>query len=192
MAQVLEGRNGKPIGATDDGKLWVDATMHTKHNDAAVEGTAFFLPINGVSTNGAEHICVMKNTSTINMFITQIRLFVSTFKDSTRVLAQLNETFTYAAGGTVVDPTNLKSGIVGGAVGDFYTIASGGTDITTFGGTSVLAGIYVFTITPIAILDPGGWVVPPSQVFSLYNVGNDNTFYGGIDFYYHNDDNDGK
>lgn len=187
MGQVLEGRNGKPIGATDNGKLWVDATMHTKHNDAAMDGDAFFLSINGVGTNGAEHICVLKNTSTIDMFVTQIRLFVATFKATTRVHVLLNETFVYAANGTAVVPTNLKSGTVGGAVGDFYTIASGGTDITTFGGTSVIGGIYVFTTTPIAILDPGGWIVPPGQTFSLYNVANDNTFYGGIDFYYHND-----
>ena len=186
MGQVLEGRNGVPVDATSDGKLRVSATMHTEHNEEAIVGKGFFFPIDGVATNGAEHIAVIRNTSSTTLLVTSIKLFVATFKADTRVKIYLNETFTYAAGGTAIIPTNLKSGIVGGAEGDFYTIAAAGTDITTFGGTSVIGGIYVFTTTPLQFADPGGWVVPTGQVFSLYNIGNDNTFYGGIDFYYHN------
>ncbi len=185
MGQVLEGRSGIPVGSNVEGELFVHATTSTEHHQAALEGRAFFFPIDGVSTNGAEHLAVMKNTSAIIMHITSFTLFVSSFKDSTRIKILLNETFTYAANGTAVTPSNLRSGVAGGAVGDFYTIAAGGTDITTFGGTSTIGGIYVFERYPIRFEDPGGWIVPTNQVFSLYNVGNDNTFYGGIDFYYH-------
>ena len=185
MAQVLEGRNGVPVESTDDGKLRVSATMHTEHNEEAITGKGFFFPIDGVATNGAEHIAVIKNTSSTTLLVTSITLFVATFKDSTRVKVYLNETFTYAAEGTAITPVNLRSGTVGGAVGDFYTIAAAGTDITTFAGTAVIGGIYVFTTTPLQFADPGGWVIPTGQVFSLYNIGNDNTFYGGIDFFYH-------
>ncbi len=185
MGQTLEGRSGIPVGSNSEGELFVHATTSTEHHQAALEGRAFYLPIDGVGTNGAEHLAVMKNTSPQTLQVSSITLFVATFKDSTRIKILLNETFIYAANGIAITPTNLKSGVVGGAVGDFYTIASGGTDITTFGGTSTIGGIYVFERYPIRFEDPGGWIVPTGQVFSLYNVGNDNTFYGGIDFYYH-------
>ena len=186
MGQVIEGRSGTPVDSTEDGKLRVSATMHTEHNEEAIDGKGFFFPIDGVATNGAEHIAVIKNTSSTTLLITSITLFVAAFKDSTRVKIFLNETFTYAAGGDDITPTNLKSGTVGGAEGVFKTIASAGTDITTFAGTSVIGGIYVFERYPLQFQDPGGWIVPTGQVFSLYNIGNDNTFYGGIDFFYHN------
>jgi len=184
MGQVIEGSNGVPVEATEHG-LKVDSTAVSQHHKAAHDGYAYFFPIDGIGTNGAEHLAVIKNTSSLSLHVSAIRLFVATFKDTTRIKVYLNETLTYAANGTAVVPVNLKSGLVGGAVGEFYTITAAGTDITTFAGTAVIGGIYVFERYPILITDPGGWVVPPNQVFSLYNVGNDNTFYGGIDFYYH-------
>jgi len=183
MAQVLEGKSGLPVESDSRG-LHTHATIRSEHHQVAHEGDAYFFPIDAIGVNGAEHIAVIKNTSPKVLHVSAITLFVATFKDSTRVKVYLNETFTYAANGTAVTPVNLKSGLVGGATGNFYTIAAAGTDITTFGGTAVIAGIYIFERYPLQMRDPGGWVIPQNQVFSLYNVGNDNTFYGGIDFYY--------
>lgn len=185
MGQVLEGRSGVPIGGSDDGRLWTYAVSISEEHQANVEGCGYVLALDGIGTNGAEHIVVMKNTSPEDMLVTTITMFVAEYKSTTRVKVLLNESFTYAANGTVVVPTNVRSGVVGGAQGEFYTLAAGGTDITTFTGTSTIGGIYVFERYPLKFSTDSGWVIPPGQVFSLFNVGNDNTFYGHISFYYH-------
>jgi len=185
MGQVLEGRGGIPIKSTDDGKLWVHATCFSEEHAANLKGDGYIMPIDGVGTNGAEHICVIKNTDDRDLIVTAITLFVASYKMPPYVKVLLNETFVYAAGGTAVVPTNVKSGISGGAEGLFYTIAAGGTDITTFAGTSAIGGIYVFNVSPLTFSTDSGWVVPKNQVWSLYNTGNDNTYYGHISFYYH-------
>lgn len=185
MGQVLEGHEGNPIGADKQHRMKTFSTIFSEDHFAAMDADAYVMDLDGIATNGAEHIAVIKNTDDDPMVVTSITIWVATFKDTTYVEAKLNETFTYAAGGTANTPVNLRSGVAGGADGLFYTIAAAGTDITTFAGTAVFGGRFIFTTTPIKWEKRSGWVVPKNQVFSLYNNGNDNTFYGYISFYYH-------
>jgi len=182
----LEGQDGTPAKVNSEGQLHAWANCFSEDHYAAVQGNAYVMDLDGIATNGAEHIAVIKNTDDRDLIITSVTIWVATFKDTTYVEALLNETFTYAAGGTAVTPVNMKSGLVGGAEGEFYTIAAAGTDITTFGGTAVFGGRFIFTTTPLKWHKDSGWIVPKNQVWSLYNQGNDNTFYGYISFYYHN------
>jgi len=168
------------------GQLLTASKSFSEDHDAAIDGEAYTMDIDAVGVNGSEHLCVIKNNhSTKSLIITSILLWVATYKDTTFLEARLNETFTYDANGTAIVPTNLKSGKVGGAQGDFYVIAAAGTDITTFGGTAVVAGRCIFTTTPYKWVKASNWIVPPAQVFSLYNDSNDNTYSGYISFYYH-------
>jgi len=168
------------------GQLKVSASSFSEDHKSALDSEAYVIDIDGVGTNGAEHICVIKNGhSTKLLVVSSVTMWVATFKDTTYVEANLNETFTYAAGGTALTPVNMRSGVVGGAEGDFYAIAAPGTDITTFGGTAVKGGRFIFTTTPLKWEKKSGWIVPPGQVWSLFNEGNDNTFYGYVSFYYH-------
>lgn len=185
MGQVIEGKSGHPVESDEEGRLSTKASTHTEDHKAALDSDTYVLPLDAIATNGAEHIAVIKNTNDKNLIVSSFTIFVATFKDTTRVKVYLNETFVYAAGGTLVVPVNMRSGVAGGADGEFYTIAAAGTDITTFGGTAVIGGIYVFERYPIKIVKRSGWIVPKNQVFSLYNIGNDNTFHGSISFYYH-------
>ncbi len=169
-----------------DGRLKTSSATYNEDHSAALEGEGYVLDLDGVATNGAEHIFVIKNGhSTMNLVVTSITIWVAAFKDTTYVEANLNETFTYAAGGNAVVPVNLRSGKAGGAQGDFYTIAAGGTDITTFGGSATKGGRFIFTTTPLKWAKRSGWLIPPNEVFSLYDEGNDNTFRGYVSFYYH-------
>jgi len=171
---------------TAKGQLKTFAAIHHEDHEAAVDGDAYVLDIDAVAVNGAEHLCVIKNGhSSKKIIITSVLLWVATYKDTTFLECLLNETFTYAAGGTAVTPANMISGKINGAEGEFYTIAAAGTDITTFGGTSVFGGRCIFTTTPYKWTKESGWIVPPGQVWSLYNNGNDNTYSGYVSFYYH-------
>ena len=185
MGQVLETREGVAVGGTNDGKLYTHATSVSEEHEANIAGDGYVLPIDAVGTNGAEHLCVIKNTSDDELIITAITLFVEDYKNPPYVKVYLNETLTYAANGTAVTPVNVKSGTVGGADCEAYTITAAGTDITTFSGTATIGGIYVFNTTPLTFATDSGWVIPKNQVWSLYNSGNDNTYYGHISFYFH-------
>ena len=168
------------------GRGYTSAKAYSEDHVAALDGEAFTMDIDAKGVNGSEHLCVIKNNhSTKKLIITSITLWVATYKDTTFLEARLNETFAYAAEGTAVVPTNMKSGKVGGAQGDFYVIAAAGTDITTFAGTAVIAGRCIFTTTPYKWAKESNWIVPPDQVFSLYNNANDNIYSGYISFYYH-------
>lgn len=169
-----------------EGQLKTTGPAFTEDHDAAHVGEAYTLDIDAVGVNGAEHLVTIKNGhGSKNLIVTAVTLWVASFKDTTFLEALLNETFIYAANGTALTPTNLESGKVGGAQGSFYAIAAAGTDITTFGGTSVVAGRYIFTTTPHKWAKRSGWIVPPGQVWSLWNNGNDNTYSGYVSFYYH-------
>jgi len=168
------------------GQGLVAAMSFGEDHKAAIDGDAYTLDIDAVGVNGAEHLCVIKNGhSSKKIVVTSVLLWVATYKDTTFLECLLNETFTYAAGGTVVTPANMRSGKIGGAEGEFYAIAAPGTDITTFSGTSVFGGRCIFTTTPYEWRKESGWIIPPGQVWSLYNNGNDNTYSGYVSFYYH-------
>jgi len=183
MGMVLEGRSGIPIEGNARGQLSTHATAVSEEHEANLASDGYVLPINGIDVNGAEHIVVIKNGDDRDLIITAITLSGS--ETGRWVHVYLNESFTYAAGGTPVVPTNVKSGIVGGAEGEFYTLDAAGTDITTFTGTSTIAGIYTFQTTPLTYRTDSGWVVPKGQVWSLYNVSNNIVYNGHISFYYH-------
>lgn len=185
MGMVLEGANGVPIDGNKRGQLFTHATSVSEEHEANMTGDGYVLPLDGIATNGAEHIVVMQNTDSREMIVTAITIFVAEYKSTTRVKVLQNESFVYAANGDAVVPTNVRGGLVGGAEGNFYTLSAAGTDITTFSGTSAIGGIYVFERYPLKYSTDSGWVIPKGQVFSLFNVGNDNTFYGHISFYYH-------
>lgn len=182
----IEGQDGSVAKVTAKGRLVTYAVAHSQDFIEALEGDAYVMDIDAVAVNGAEHLAVIKNTDDRDLVVTSVTLWMATFKDTTYLEVKLNETLTYAAGGTAVTPTNLKSGIAGGADGSFYTIAAAGTDITTFGGTAVFGGRFIFTTTPLKWEKNSGWIIPKNQVFSLYNNGNDNTYNGYISFYYRN------
>jgi len=167
------------------GQLLTYTEVFSTEYDAAHDGDSFTMDIDAKSVNGAEHLCVLKNGhSTNEMVISSVTLWMDAYKKTTFIEARLNETFSYLAEGTKVVPTNVSAGKVGGAQGDFYVIAAAGTDITTFAGTAVIAGRFIFTTTPIKWTKVSGWHIPPGQVFSLYNNGQDNIYSGYISFYY--------
>lgn len=178
-------KNTMDVDSSGRGKT--SAKCYSEDHVAAMDGCAYTMDIDAVGVNGSEHLCAIKNGhSSKTLIVTSITLWVATYKDTTFLEARLNQTFIYAANGTVVVPTNMKSGTVGGAEGSFYVIAAAGTDITTFGGTAVIGGRCIFTTTPYKWSKESNWIVPPGQVFSLYNNANDNTYSGYISFYYHN------
>lgn len=171
---------------TPKGELKVIGAAEQPDAIIAHEGESYIFDIDAVGVNGAEHLMVIKNGhSTKDIIVTSATLWMASYKDTTFLEVRLNETFTYAANGTAIVPANVLGGKVGGALGDFYTIAAPGTDITTFGGTAVIAGRQIFTTTARHWEKGSGWHIPPGQVFSLFNNGNDNTYSGYVSFFYH-------
>ncbi len=182
----IEGQDGSVAKVTKKGRLVTYASAHCEDFLEGLEGDAYVMDIDAVAVNGAEHLAVIKNTDDRDLVVTSVTMWMATYKDTTYLEVKLNETLTYAAGGTAVVPANIKSGVAGGADGLFYRIASAGTDITTFAGTAVFGGRCIFTTTPYKWVKNSSWIVPKNQVFSLYNNGNDNTYNGYISFYYRN------
>ena len=184
MGQVLEGKNGVPIGATPDGRLHTEAVSLPEEHEAALENNAYTMDIDGIQPDGANYwVAVIKNTADEDMVITSITGWVSSFENTQIYEAVIGQTFTYAANGTAVVPVNTKSGISGGADGDFY-VNDGSGNITTVGGTGLIVGRYIFTTTPLKWTKGTGWIVPKNQTFMIWsNLAE--KLNGYISFYYH-------
>jgi len=183
MGQVLEGHEGNPIGADEENRMKTFSTILTEDHYAAMDADAYTMDIDGITPDSADYwLAVIKNTDDDPMVVTSVTLWVNEFSDIAIVEAFLGSTFTYTDNGTVVTPTNLKSGVTGGADGEFY-VNDGSGNITTIVAGSV-AGRFIFTTTPLKWEKGSGWVVPKNQTFML-QVGSSKKFTGYISFYYH-------
>ena len=134
--------------------------------DAALEGLSFTMDIDGIQTDGVNYwLLVVKNGhSTKDLVVEHLCGWVPSFSNTQIYEAVVGQTFTYASNGTAVVPVNEKSGITGGAQGDFY-VNDGSGNITTVGGTGLIVSRYVFDATP---LDWSlGTIIPPDQTFML-------------------------
>jgi len=171
---------------TDKGQIKTYAEVFHTDYDAAHDGDAFTMDIDGVSVNGAEHLAVIKNGhSTKELVVTSVSLWCDSYKDTTFLEARMGETFSYLAEGTAVTPANMCSDKLGGAQGSFYVIAAAGTDMTTFVTTNAITvGRRIWGTAFEKWEKKSGWHVAPDGVFSLFNNGNDNKYSGFISFYY--------
>ena len=164
----IDGQDGSVAKVTDDGRLHTSASVYSEDHEAALDSDAYVLDIDAISVNGSEHLIVIKNTDDDPLVVTSVTLWMDSYKKSTFLEVNLNETFTYAANGTALTPINMRSGVAGGADCTCYKITAAGTDITTFGGTATKGGRFIFTTTPLKWEKSSGWVIPKNQVFQEF------------------------
>lgn len=186
MGQVMEGHEGNPIGATDDNQMKISGPTYAENHESAMVGDAYTMDIDGITSAVDEHwLLALKNThASDNLVVTRIYILPNQAKDDQQIRVYLGGTFVYLAEGTAVVPTNLRSGITGGASGDFYVSDGSGDIMTTIVAGSVAARYPVPSRVPYDLREHAGWVVPPQQCFMLRPT-KDSKFYGFISFYYH-------
>jgi len=148
------------------GQVFTFSESFPPEYDAALDGLSFTMDIDGIQTDGAAYwLAVIKNGhSTKDLVVEHLHAWVPSFSNTQIYEAVIGQTFTYASNGTVVVPVNEKSGVTGGAQGDFY-VNDGSGNITTIGGTGLIISRFIFGTTPIDW--HLGVVVPPNQTFML-------------------------
>ncbi len=148
------------------GQLKTFAESFSPEYDAALENESFTMDIDGIQTDGVSYwLAIIKNThSAKDLVVEHIEAWVPSFSNTQIYEAVLGQTFTYASNGTAIVPVNEKSGVTGGAQGDFY-VNDGSGNIATIGGTGLIVGRFIFGTTPIDW--PLGAVLPPNQTFMI-------------------------
>ena len=164
------------------GQLHTVAEAVSADYEATVINDAYTMDIDGIQTDGVAYwVAVIKNGHSMkDLVIMSVVGWVPTFGNTQIYEAVVGQTFVYATNGTLIVPTNDKSGITGGALGDFY-VNDGSGNITTIGGTGLIVGRFVFDATPLS------WhldiIVPPNQTFMIRSDLAEK-LNGGIHFYY--------
>ena len=160
-------------------------TSEDQHHANDAHGEAYTMDIDGIQTDGTNYwIAIIKNTSDVEMHITSITGWVSSFSNTQIYEAYIGGEFTYASNGTVVVPTNCNAGSGKTATGDFY-VNDGSGNITTVT-TGTLIGRYIFDATVTKWSKNSNWILPKNQCFMIWsNLAEKLTGY--ISFYYHND-----
>ena len=148
------------------GQMKTYAEMVTADYEATIINDAYTMDIDGIQTDGVDYwLAIMKNGHSIkDLVIMSIVGWVPTFSNTQVYEAVVGQTFAYATNGTLVVPANDKSGVTGGAQGEFYVNDTSG-NITTLGGTGIIVGRFIYGTTPMS------WnldiIVPPDQTFML-------------------------
>lgn len=169
----------------DENRVFIDgvATMcdhHANHH----HGEAYTMDIDGVQTDGVSYwLAIIKNTSDIDLQITEIVGWVPSFSNTQIYEAYIGGTFVYATNGTAVTPANLNGGSGKTATGDFYVNDGSGNITTVVAGDMV--GRFVFGTTPIAWASGAHWILPKNQCFMLWSDLAEK-LTGYVSFYYHN------
>ena len=150
----------------EKGQLLTFAEAVHPEYEAALENLAFTMDIDGIQTDGVDYwLAIIKNGhSTKDLIVTKVVGFVPSFSNSQIYECVLGQTFAYVANGTLIVPVNEKSGVGGGAQGDFY-VNDGSGNITTIGGTGLIHSRFIFGTTPIEWLME--LVVPPGQTWMI-------------------------
>ena len=179
----IDGQDGSVAKVSKDGRLLTSASSYTEDHEAALEGDSYTMDIDGIQTDGADYwLAVIKNTDDDPLIVTSINAFVPSYSNSQIYEVYLGSTFVYAANGTAVVPTNLRSGVIGGAEGEFY-VNDGTGNITTIVAGSI-AGRFVFTTSMTKWTKRSAWIIPKNQTFMIWsNLAEKLTGY--ISFYYH-------
>lgn len=164
------------------GQLLTFSEAFAPEYDAALVGEAFVMDVDGIQTDGASYwLVVIKNGhSTKDLVVEHFHAWVPSFSNTQIYEAVVGQTFEYASNGTLVVPTNRKSGVTGGAQGDFY-VNDGTGNITTIGGTGLIISRHIFATTPLQWIF--NVIVPPNQTFMIRSDLAEK-LTGHIDFYY--------
>ena len=148
------------------GQLLTFAEAISADYEATLVNDAFTMDIDGIQTDGVGYwLAIIKNGHSIkDLVIMSIVGWVPAFSNTQIYEAVIGQTFVYATNGTAIIPANDKSGITGGAQGEFY-VNDGSGNITTIGGTGIIVGRFIYDTRPIS------WnldiIVPPGQTFML-------------------------
>ena len=170
------------VDVNEKGQMLTFAEAVVPEYEAALENLAFTMDIDGIQTDGVSYwLAIIKNGhSTKDLIVTKVVAWVPSFSNTQIYEAVVGHTFTYATNGTAVVPVNEKSGVSGGAQGDFY-VNDGSGNITTIGGTGLIHSRFIYSTTPI------DWdmslVVPPNQTFMIRSDLAEK-LTGSIHFYY--------
>ncbi len=170
----------------EEGQLKVSASTFAEDHDAATDGEAYTMDIDGItSAADGNWLAVIKNThSTMNLVVTRFHLLPNQPKDDQAIEVYVGGTFVYLAEGTPVVPANVLASKTGGAQGDFY-VSDGSADIITTIVAGSIAGRFPMPgRVPYTPVLPSEWIIPPGQCFMLRPT-KDSKFYGFISFYYH-------
>lgn len=150
------------------GQLMTFAEAIGPDYDATLRGEAYTMDIDGIQTDGANYwLLVIKNGhSTKDLVVEHIDAAVPSFSNTQIYEAVIGQTFVYLDNGTPVVPVNKKSGLTGGAQGDFY-VNDGTGNITTVGGTGLIVCRHIFGVETSEW--KLGMVVPPAQTFMVWS-----------------------
>ena len=181
----IEGQGNEVAKVTEQGQVHTYADSFSQDFFAAISSNAYTMDINSVTTDGANYwLAVIKNTNDKDLVITSITLWLQSFEGDATIKAYLGSTLSATVtNGTAVTPANLKSGVSGGAEGEFY-VNDGGGNIGTITAGSI-AGRYIFTTTATKWIKGSGWVIPKNQTFMLWADKSGEVWEGYISFYYH-------
>ena len=172
---------------TPKGQLKTYAEIFSTDYDAAHDGEAFRMDINGITAGGDGFwLFVMKNEhANKNLIVTRVHLVPNGSSDDQELELYVGGSITSRAEGTDVVPTNLLSGKVGGAQGIFYVADGSGDTIATVV-TGLVAGRFGM-ITKGTVHDckkQSNWIIPPEQYF-MAMVAKSEKFRGFVSFFYH-------
>jgi len=170
----------------EKGQLKTYAEVSSTDYDAAHEGDAFRMDINGITAGGDGFwLFVLKNGhATKEMVVTRIYLVPNGSSDDQELEVYVGGSITSRAEGTDVTPTNMKAGLIGGAQGIFYVADGLGDTIATVV-TGLIAG-RIGMISKGRIYDfrtQSGWHIPPDQCI-MAMVAKSDKFRGFVSFYY--------
>lgn len=181
----IEGQDGTPAKVSADGRLETEASVFAEEHEAAIEGNAYTLDIDGV-TVGADGnwLAVIKNGDDRDMVVTSFTLQPNEAKDDEEIEVWLGGTFVYLAEGDPIVPANVRSGISGGAEGEFYLTDGTADTMTTIAGGYVTGRYHLRSTLLYKCHKTTGWIIPKNQCFML-QASKDNKFYGYISFYFH-------
>ena len=184
MPRII-GQDGSVAKVTKEGRLDTQASTYEEEHASAILGDAYTLDIDGV-TVGADGnwLAVIKNTDARDMVVTSFTLQPNEAKDDEEIEVYLGGTFVYLAEGSPIVPANIKSGVSGGAEGEFYVTDGTADTMTTITGGSIAGRYHMSSTTLYKIEKSTGWIVPKNQCFML-QASKDNKFFGSISFYYH-------
>ena len=184
MPNLTGGSNNLPANVTEENRLEVSASSYAEDHEAALDSDSYTMDIDGIQTDGANYwLAVIKNGDDNDLIVTSVTMWIQGFSEDSIIEAYTNSTFTYASNGTAVVPANLRSGVSGGAEGEFY-VNDGTGNITTITAGAV-AGRFIFGTTPTKWEKKSGWIIPKGQTFMLWANENGKVLYGYISFYYH-------
>ena len=176
---------------TPKGELKTYAESFSTDYDAAQDGDAYILDIDGVTVGADGNTLVMleNSHSSWDMVVTDFRLTpnASAGKDDQEIEVYIGGAFTFLAEGTAVTPANVlasKNGGAPGGVAKSFYVSDGTADTLTTITAGTIAGRFAMpSRKEYDCSVPSAWHIPPGSCFYL-TAAKDEKFRGFIAFYY--------